>query len=183
MMSLPKVLCVAALPVAISCFAGFKVNEASTKQEIAEQVRTIFDHTCGLLAPASPQEDAKISVQQYDALVDAGMMFRSHEAVYAPTAQGQAAFRFRDRLPMGQAGLCAYHFEEATVEDVSLPEIHSNHFLRHVTFTFHTRYEEWAKTPSVQKAYSGTLGLSRETRLAAPMVLTKSGWIFVEPLI
>ncbi|WP_034999019.1 hypothetical protein [Beijerinckia mobilis] len=182
-MSLPKVLCIAALPAAILGFVGFKVNEASTKQEITQQVQTLFDHACGLLAPISPQDNEAISVEQYDALVDAGMMLRSPKAVYALTAQGQAVFQFRDRWPIGQLGLCAYHFEDATVEDVSFPEIHSNHFVRHVTFTFHTRYEDWAKTPSVQKAYHGELGLSRENRLSAPMVLTKSGWVFVEPLI
>ncbi|ACB97401.1 hypothetical protein [Beijerinckia indica] len=182
-MSLPKVLCIAALPVAALGFIGFKVNEAWTKQEITEQVRSFYDHTCGLLAPITPQENETISVEQYDALVDAGMMTRSPEAVYGLTAQGQAAFQLRDKWPMGKAGLCAYHFEDATVEDVSLTEIISNHFLRHVTFKFHTRYEDWAKTPSVQKAYRSELGLSRESLLTAPMVLTKSGWIFVEPLI
>jgi len=145
-------------------------REDKARRDIPVALKSYFDRTCGLLVPDR--------VDATKALIEAGLLIPRPEGGYRATGKGREVLELRDRGHGKEAGFCAWHFDVTAVEDISPVEVKlwDAEILRHVTFRFTLRLEEWARDPVIQEAFAHQLALGHQPALSLPMRLTATGW-------
>jgi len=145
-------------------------SESVARRDIPVALKSYFDRTCGLLVPDR--------IEAAEALVEAGLIIPRPGGGYRASGKGRNVLELRDREHGKEAGFCAWHFAVTAVDDISPVQVKlwDAEIIRHVTFRFTLRLEDWARDPAIQKAFAHQLALGHQPALSLPMRLTAEGW-------